>query len=376
MTLTRPLARTRQGGFSLVESLIATVVVAFGLLAVTGMQITLTRSADLARQRGEAARLAEERMEALRAFSVMKTTTGRAAWADLANGSDSVSSNATYTRNWTVANAATDPMRRVSVSVSWTDRSNQVQSVTLNSVISRTDPADVGSLGFPLPENTTLKRPKNRNLNIPVPALDLGGGKSVYQLANNFAVVFSNDSGYVVKKCDFVVTTAEQLTSCTAYDAYIVAGYVSKTMTAFPAGLAMNSASLTGYDASSGHGVQCTMADAQNQNSTGTVIAGYKYYLCVVSVVAGNTWGGTLRLAGMASGTNYLVCRFEYAAVSGVSANQRNVQPYVSVSESLDNQNFIIATAATCPSVCGLQSVVHQDCRASNGSRTTVCPAT
>ncbi len=376
MTPLRQLPSARQGGFSLIESLIATVVVAFGLLAVTGMQITLTRSADLARQRGEATRLAEERLEALRAFSVIKTTAGKAAWADLANGSDSVSSNATYTRNWVVANAATDPMRRVSVSVSWTDRSNQVQSVTLNSVISKTDPADVGSLGFPLPENTTLKRPKNRNLNIPVPALDLGGGKSVYQLANNFAVVFSNDSGYVVKKCDFVVSTADQLSACTTYDAYIVAGYVSKSISTFPADLAINSGALTGYDSSDGHGVQCTIGDAQNQNTTGTTIAGYKYYLCVVSVVAGTTWGGTLRLAGMASGTNYLVCRFEYGAVSGVSVNQRNIQPYVNVSESLDNQNFIITGASNCPIAGGLQSVVHQDCRSSNAGRTTDCPAT
>ena len=78
----------------------------------------------------------------------------------------------------------------------------------------------------------------------------------------------------------------------------------------------------------------------------------------------------------MSSGTDYTVCRFQYPTAPGLSANARNVQPYSNVNESIDNQNYVLNTAASCPTVNGLASVTHQICRNSNASRTTDCPAT
>lgn len=367
-------ARLGQRGFTIVEALVALAVIAFGLLGMVGLQAVMSRSADVSKQRAEAVRLAQERIEAMRSYTSIEAVAGQTTWADLANGADvpATTSNTPYARSWTVSGTTGDPMRRVSVTVAWTDRGGEAQTVTLNSVVSKTDPSDVGLLGFPLPQNTTLKRPKNRNLNIPVPAIDLGGGKSVYQLANNFAVVFSNDSGYVVMKCDFVVTTAAQLSGCQTYSAFILAGYVSLSGGAFPAGLALNTASLTGTTT-----VTCTMGNAVDQND-GTAIAGYKYYLCVVALPANTTWSGGIKLAGMNSGTDYLVCRFQYPAAAGVSANARNVQPYAAVSESLDNQNYVLTTASACPTVTGLATTQHQNCRTSNPNknvnRATDCP--
>ena len=368
----RPFKSAR--GFTLIESLIALLVAGVGLLTLSVMQMKLVQNADLARQRGEATRLAAEKIESSRGYTTI-TGAGATAWNGLAGGTDTTTSNVAYTRTWTMDGAITDPMRQLNVAVSWTDRAGVAQLVALSSVISRTDPVDVGLLGFPLPANTTLKRPKNRNLNIPVPALDLGNGESVVQLTANFAVVFSNESGYVVKTCNFVVASASDLAGCAAAAAYIVAGYISLDGTnTFPAGLGINSALVTAST-----GVGCSVANAVNQ-TTGATVAGYKYYLCVVSVTsAGAAWAGQLRLAGMASGTGYLVCRFQYAAASGVSANQRNVQPYVSVAESLDQQNYIITTANSCPTVQSLATTLHQNCRSgnpnANGNRATDCPA-
>jgi hypothetical protein len=277
-----------------------------------------------------------------------------------------------FTRNVTLDGSTADTMRFAQVSVNWVDRANEQQSVVLRSVISRTDPADVGSLGFPLPQNTTLKRPKNRSMNIPVPATDLGNGKSAYQLANNLAVVFSNDSGYVVQKCDFQITNASQLDSCAGYDAYILAGYVSKTMSAFPTTLGVNTGGITGYDTS--RSIDCSFGTAVDQ-TTGASLSGYKYYLCIVPVVSGGTWSGTLRLTGMATGTSYLVCRMQYPTSEGLSDNARNVQPYSAVNDSLDNQNYIITTTGQCPIVTSLATTLHQDCRSSNAQRAADCPA-
>jgi len=370
--LTAPRGAGGQRGFTLLEAMVAMLVASFGLLGLVGMQMSLSRSADVAKQRGEATRLAQERIEDMRSFTALDATEGQQSWSELADSTDESATNVNFTRTVALDGSLSDPMRFAEVSVSWLDRANEQQSVVMRSVVSRTDPTDVGALGFPLPQNTTLKRPKNRSLNIPVPATDLGNGKSAYQLANNLAVVFSNDSGYVVQKCDFVVTTAAQLDQCESYDAYILAGYISKTMTSFPTSLGVNTSDLAGYD--TGRDINCSFGDAVDQ-TTGRTITGYKYYLCIVPVVSGGTWSGTLRLAGMATGTDYLVCRMQFPTTEGLSDNARNVQPYSEVDDSLDNQNYVITTATRCPTVASLVTVQHQACRSSNSARAADCPA-
>ena len=361
----------RVRGISLIEALIALLVTGAGLLVLGTTQMRLVQSADASRQRGEATRLAAERIESARSFSSISGA-GPTAWNGLSGGADTSTSSVTYTRSWTLDGDISQPMRQINVAVDWADRTGAAQTVTMSSVISRTDPLDVGSLGFPLPGNTTLKRPKNRNLNIPVPAVDLGNGQSVTQISSNLAVIFANDSGVVVKSCNVVITTAADVAGCADTAAYILAGYVSLSgTTVFPPSLGINSGQISGST-----GVTCSLTAAINQNSN-AAISGYKYYICVVQVAAtGNAWAGTLRLSGMASGTDYLVCRFQYPAATGVSANERNVQPYVGVASSLDQQNYIITTGGSCPTVDSLVTVQHQNCRSSNGSRAADCPAT
>jgi hypothetical protein len=349
------------------------LIMAGGLFGLLATQTMLVRHADLARQRAEAVRLGQERIENLRSYTMIATTAGHLAWDDLDDGADAVETNAAFTRTWSIGGSVDDAMRQVEVMLSWTDRAGDPQTVTLRTVISQTDPVDVGALGFPLPSNTTLKRPKNRDLDIPVPAVELGDGRSVYQLASNFAVLFDNDSGFVVQRCDHVVNTIEDtLSGCEEYDAYILAGYVSKTMSSFPASLGVSVAGLSGLD--TGRTPTCTFGNATDQN-TGQTIAGYKYYLCILPMTTDGSWSGTMRFTGMASGTNYLVCRFEYAPTAGLSTNERNVQPYVEVADSLDGQNYVLTASASCPSVSGLQTVAHQHCASSNPARATDCPA-
>lgn len=376
---------TRRRGFTLIEALIALVIMAFGLLVLAGVNVKLARNEDVAKQRAEATRLAQEKVEEFRSFTQLQASAGAFDWTDLTNGNDSISSsvnyatNTTFTRTWTMLGAAGDPMRRLQVTVSWIDRTGgDPQQVQFSTVISKTDPRDVGALAFPLPGNTNLKLPKNRNINIPVPAIELGNGKSVINLQDNLAVVFSNDTGYIVLTCDHKVEDKDDLAfGCTEAAAYIIAGYVSGP-DGFPATLAMNPMQLSGST-----GVTCSLANAINQND-GSVIAGYKYYLCVVNVAAiGNQVSGTMRLAAPtlnAGATNYLVCRFEYGEAPGVSANTRNVQPYAGLAESLDNQNYVITTASSCPTVDSLATTQHQNCRSDNPNknvnRAADCPAT
>ena len=160
----------RQRGFTILEAMVALLVAAFGLLGLVGLQVTLSRNADVAKQRGEATRLAEEKLEDLRYFTAIDATQGQESWAQLSDGTDTATTNVAFSRTVTLDGSTSDTMRFAQVSVNWVDRANERQSVVMRSVVSRTDPADVGALGFPLPNNTTLKRPKNRSMNIPVKA--------------------------------------------------------------------------------------------------------------------------------------------------------------------------------------------------------------
>jgi prepilin-type N-terminal cleavage/methylation domain-containing protein len=384
----------RQRGFSLLESLIALVITAFGLLAIAGVGLKLAHSEDVARQRGEAARLAQEKIEELRGFSQISASPGVASWNALASSADEVTngtvfngesyqSNTKFERSWTLLDSVDDAWRRVRVTVLWSDRVDgdaEKQSLTFNTIISKTNPADVGSLAFPLPGNTTLKRPKNRSLNIPVPATDLGNGQSVIPV-KSYSVIFSNETGYVVQLCPWTVKTVADLVGCELADAYVVAGYISLNgfsgTPVFPTGLAISTASLSGT--LQGDKTLCDVVTATDQN-TGSDIAGYKYYICVISVpTKGAAWSGKIRLAGSGlnnGATDYTVCRFEFPAGGDANSNMRNSQPYANVSESLDNQNYVLAKAAGCPTVDGLKTVEHQVCRSSNASRGVDCPLT
>src|SRR3990167_8768909 len=59
----------RHRGVSLVEALIALAVMAFGMLAVVGVQSTMRLNSDLSKQRTEATRIASEEIERLRSFT-------------------------------------------------------------------------------------------------------------------------------------------------------------------------------------------------------------------------------------------------------------------------------------------------------------------
>jgi type IV pilus modification protein PilV len=421
--------RSHQLGMSLLEALVALVVMAFGMLALAGMQLNLSRSADVAKQRTEAMRLAHERVENMRSF------TGIAAGTINWNGLDDLTrtfstTNATYAIDSSMSGTDADSMRVASVTVRWLDRagdSAQVngfaadgttafsfnQQVSLSTVISRTDPRDSGFVGNPLPLNTVLRRPKNRNINIPIAAIALPGGRSAYELAPGVTIVFSDFSGSVIERCTATVDAtsyAEGTAGCSTFDAYILAGYVSGliTPTGTPAAAAsapyfpaptlptgINTTGLTGWDSSDGKVISCIYTRAVDQNDlspppTATDTLAH-YYLCLIPVTPGGTYSGTVRLGGVPTNSNYKVCRFQYAASSSLTSNMRNVQPYVDVGESLDSQNYYLQNSNnnSCPTITSaggtianrgsVATTLHQNCRSSASPTTTAagtCPLT
>jgi Tfp pilus assembly protein PilV len=89
-------------GVSLVEAMVALAVMAFGMLAVVGVQSTLRLNGDIAKQRSEATRIAQENLEKGRAFVAIEAADAPPgqSWAAIVDDTDTVTpsnSNTTYT---------------------------------------------------------------------------------------------------------------------------------------------------------------------------------------------------------------------------------------------------------------------------------------
>jgi Tfp pilus assembly protein PilV len=235
-------------GFSLVEALVAFLVIAFGMIALGSLQVNLAQASENAKHRGEATRLAQQRMEVLRTYydrvangavidytDIVSNTAGE----QIANSGADIYLNTTFTRRWwvtkedgaTVADAS-DPQKWLRVQVSWVDRLNQTQSVTLQSVVALSSPIDVGVLAVG-PGKSKPRSPKNRNIDIPYPAVSLTGSKSAFKPDGSTSTfVFDNISGDIVGKCDSTVTLGEggtfdaTATGCQSLNAYLLSGYV------------------------------------------------------------------------------------------------------------------------------------------------------
>ena len=141
-------------GVSMVEAMVALAVMAFGMLAVVGVQSTLRLNADIAKQRSEATRIAQEKLDEWRSFTVIDTVPppGQTAWSAIANDVSTVpGSNATYEVRREVVVTADPPAKVVRVTVSWSDRAaadanDKNQRVVLASSIAAAAPGLSGTL--------------------------------------------------------------------------------------------------------------------------------------------------------------------------------------------------------------------------------------
>jgi type IV pilus assembly protein PilV len=123
-------------GFSLIEVLVAMVILAIALLALAGLMVSTTRNNSFGGHMTEAATFAQDKLEELRLTP----------WANIDTGADPVppkgSTGINYNRNWTVVTNVPPPndtLRTVTVTVSWNDglrNDGLSHSISLNSAIS------------------------------------------------------------------------------------------------------------------------------------------------------------------------------------------------------------------------------------------------
>lgn len=134
-------------GQTLIEVMIAMLFIAIAAVALIRFQNYLAYDNSLAQQMNEAKILAVKEIETLRNFQVLNNTSGYTSYQGIASGSStSTGSTATYTVTWTVTSHTNPTYKNVDVSVSWTDRYNNNQSVQLSTDIAGIDPQNSSSI--------------------------------------------------------------------------------------------------------------------------------------------------------------------------------------------------------------------------------------
>lgn len=371
--------RRRAAGFTLLEALIALLIGGFGMLAVARLQIGMQGESDLAKQLSEATFLGQRRIEMLRAYQRVSAMDGAGlaagGWGydNILTGSEAVTgTNASYTVSWTITPfasptpAANDPrFKTAAVNVAWTDRAGATQTAALSTVIAGTDPAAALGLTVP-PAGTPIRRPKNRDLNVPVPAIDLGNGQSAFTppgAAATFRLVFDNITGIIKKACNGSGSDIAAWT-CSDLNAYLVSGFIAE-----------GSANLT---LTSPIDVTITLTEGSlyscyDDSAVAKSYANYISYTCVVIGVDHDSnpatrarWSGRVDVTGIPIGTGSAenrVCRYsaDYDG-NGSIGNYEHPASYTNVTESLENQNFyLVRGTSTCPAGTGIYAQVqHQ----------------
>lgn len=118
---------TKSDGFTLIEILVALIILSVSLLALAGLMVTTTKNNSFGGHMTEAATFAQDKLEELRAIRWENISEGGS--TDQKGGSTGIN----YTRNWNVATSGV--LKTITISINWQDRTNH--SIRLTSVLSQ-----------------------------------------------------------------------------------------------------------------------------------------------------------------------------------------------------------------------------------------------
>jgi prepilin-type N-terminal cleavage/methylation domain-containing protein len=127
-------------GFTLIEVMIVMAILTFGLLSLSAMQIHAMQGSDRGRHATHAAAIAENSMELLLQdpWDSIGVTVGFVNDPDENNSTQVDGGGTSLERSYSVSHQITDLQptftRAIDVSVSWTEKSGEVRSITLSSV--------------------------------------------------------------------------------------------------------------------------------------------------------------------------------------------------------------------------------------------------
>lgn len=370
-----------QRGISLVEALVAVAVLAFGVLGVAGMQLTLRQSADVAKQRTEAVRIAQATIENARGYWLIDhdPTYPDHAFDDIADDTfdqTPVIGNATYTGTLASPALNLDPadpdnwkllrLKRVRIDVAWNDRTGPQGPVSLATLIARVPPSLAGALAVPAGE-AAVARPRGRNPGIPPGADDAGRFVPPGQPDDSY-IVFNNLG--LITTCHLPTDYCPDLT----HGGMLISGYVrfddhvpttttpssseNPTGTAPPTYLYDGSPPAWNATGTRGVGVWYDGSTAARCLVSAYLAApDFVAYYCIVPLNADGKWSGSVWIDDAPLTTpppqpvrtpaGRKVCRYTPQIAAG--SNAGHPAAYTGLETSLADQNFlVIRDAASC----------------------------
>lgn len=357
----------RQRGISLIEAMVALLVMGFGALALVGVQASLRINGDIAKQRAEAVRIAQASIERWRSFSELSgDVAAEVYYSEIADDARDVDgTNATFAVVETVATSTDPSFKTFTADVSWTDRTDQTQRVQLSTAIAGVSSTLAATLSIPT-KTSPLGTPGNRHPAIPKEALTQEDGTSTFAPpgAGTVAWVFNNNTGMITKVCSGV-----GLTNCIAVNARLLAGFIQfATSTSEPTAADSELPSGTNLG-----GLQVIVNQTSPLADVGTVqcfedttVSAYVPYFCAVPDTGGLGWAGRSLVVGFpvdgitnlplvassrsdASSDRFRVCRYTTRRAHDIAptqmSNREHPLDYASVFEPLINQNFLVIRA-------------------------------
>ena len=385
--------RTRQRGVSLVESLVAFVVLALGTAAAAHLQGQLRLAGDVARERSEAIRFGQAASEDMRSFATLDGTPGQRSFTDIVSGDASVAAasspaaHADYRIERRVDDLAFGATKSTRVAVRWHDRSGNEREVLLHSLIAGVAPAYAGSLA--LATGAVPSAPRGafeRAPALPLSARSLDDGRSAWKPSERgpIALVFDDRTGAIVGRCDGIAATlatrdlsAAALSGCATGRWLLVAGTIRFASTFAPDPAAAREPPLptsivltlrdgdypapaacfsearktVRYLVGGGLRLDDVAADATAAaaglaawDETGDRFLAWH---CVVTPRADGRWSGRVVLRGdgwtIGAGSNeHRVCRYLPTSANAIDANIAAASDDVDVGTALLGRNFLV----------------------------------
>lgn len=225
-----------EDGFSLVEALVAVLVLSLSLMAALRLQTWLRLSGDLARERSDAVRLAQQDMERSRAFADL------AAFDAIASGqTQTTSPTTTFTLQRRVS--GDDTLKTRLATVTWPQRGSGEQQVVLVSSVARLAPVYSAALALPPQDHVlTARRP------LPFGARVLPDGRIAFKPSRDSVIAWLLDTstGDITTQCNVPPSLdtrdlrSADLTQCAPFAARLVRGYIRFSLASTPDPLQAN----------------------------------------------------------------------------------------------------------------------------------------
>jgi prepilin-type N-terminal cleavage/methylation domain-containing protein len=132
-SVARPVSRS-EGAFTLIELLVAMLILSVGLLGTASLTIEIIRGNFFSKNITSATMIAQTQLEAVqnKGYANANTTTFPSSAQTVSMGNVNFSRTTTITNNSPASN-----MKTISVEVRWTEASNTIRSINLQTILAQ-----------------------------------------------------------------------------------------------------------------------------------------------------------------------------------------------------------------------------------------------